>query len=193
MWSTQDDLATMIKEENLRSAGNWFWAGPGRGQPLPSLAWCVEESLRLRVLFRRWCPVALCSVCCPNVCAEEKLQLFPGQPDPPLLTGVPNMPEVCVVSAPEGCGLKFLYFKSCPYWWQKGRKKQMLKDPQMRAAGQTCATCQASWPRRTRVCSLGGWLYPGWGRQSHRHRLPHYKTSRPLRLQKNDDSLPGMG
>ena len=50
-----------------------------------------------------------------GVCAEEKLQPFPGQLDPPFLTGMAKVPEVCVVSACEGCWLKFLYFKSCPY------------------------------------------------------------------------------
>ena len=34
----------------------------------------------------------------------------------PLLTGEAEVPDVCVVSACEGCWLKFLYFMSFPYW-----------------------------------------------------------------------------
>ena len=118
-------------KENLRSEGSWFRGRPGRHQPCPSLYWSVEESPGWWSLLRRWCPVALCWVFSPGVCAEEKLQPFSGQLGLPFLTGVAEVPEVCMVlpyipSAYEGCRLKILYFTSCPYWWQKERKK-MLK------------------------------------------------------------------
>lgn len=107
---TQDALATMIKEKNLRSEGNWFLEGPGR----PLLFWNVEGGLPgWWSWLRRWGPVALCWICSPGVCAKEAATFF--QYGLPLLTGEAEVPDVCGLSL-WGLLAEILYFMSFPYW-----------------------------------------------------------------------------
>lgn len=108
---TQDALATMIKEKNLRSEGNWFLEGPGR--PLPILE-CRRVS---RADGPGWGDGAQWPYAgfVPQVSVPRKSCNF-FQYGLPLLTGEAEVPDVCVVSACEGCWLKFLYFMSFPYW-----------------------------------------------------------------------------
>lgn len=103
-------LWLLIKEKNLRSEGNWFLEEPGR----PLLILECEESPSWWSWLRRWCPVALCWICSPGVCAKEKLQLFPIWSASSHWWGLKY--QMYVVSACEGCWLKFLYFMSFPYW-----------------------------------------------------------------------------
>lgn len=93
---------------------------------LPLLYWSVGVSW-LMVLVEKMVPSGLTLGSFPGVCAEEKLRPFSGQLGLPFLTGVAEVPEICTVSACEGCWLKFLYFITVILMAE--RKKENVKRP----------------------------------------------------------------
>lgn len=75
-------------QKELEGSRKCFWEGPGWDSLAPPNNGVQTSLLDSWSNFRRGCPVASCSVCYTNDCAEEKLWPFPGQRDPPSFTGV---------------------------------------------------------------------------------------------------------
>lgn len=101
-----------------------FLEGPGKAP----LFWNVEESPGLMVLVEKMVPSGLMLDLFPRcLCQGKSCNFF--QYGLPLFSLVRLKYQMYVVSACEGCWLKFLYFMSFPYW----RKWPGLAPPQAAA------------------------------------------------------------
>ena len=158
--STQDALATMIKEENLRSEASWFLEGPGRHQPRPSLFWSVEETPGLMVLVEKAVPSGLMLGLFPRSLCWGKAATFSNMACHFSLLWLKY--QMYVWSQPVSW-LKFLHFMSCLYW-----RKWPGLAPEAAAL---------SYRRIARFCS---WWLPGGSQRSAAagNRMPPWWTGR---------------